>query len=65
MPASDIQAQRDSSRQWNEDVLIELGFRRVANTSIFRNSDGIALLSPGVGVVSRKFCKSPSGLVSV
>lgn len=49
MSTSEVQAQRDSSRRRNEDVLIAMGFRRVANTSIFQNAHGAALLSPGVG----------------
>lgn len=49
MSTSEVQAQRDSSRRRNEDVLTTMGFRRVASTSIFQNVHGVALLSPGVG----------------
>jgi len=46
---SDTQRERESSQHWNEDLLTSLGFRRVANTTIFRDANGVTLLSPGVG----------------
>ena len=49
MSGSETQRQRESSQHWNEDLLIELGFNRIANTTIFRDSSGAAILSPGVG----------------
>lgn len=46
---SETQRQRESSQHWNEGLLTELGFRRLANTTIFRHASGVAVLSPGVG----------------
>jgi hypothetical protein len=46
---SGVQDRRTSSRGWSEDILTARGFRRLRNTSLFENRDGVLVLSPGVG----------------
>lgn len=48
MSESDVQHQRNESRNCNEDVLLDIGFCRVGNSSLFKNGAGAYILSPGI-----------------
>ena len=47
---SELQQRRNTSRSCNEDVLLNIGFRRVGASSLFRNGAGTYILSPGISV---------------
>ena len=49
MSDSELQQRRNSSRNCNQDVLLNIGFRREKNSSLFKNGTGSYILSPGIG----------------
>jgi hypothetical protein len=44
----DAQPRRNESRDWNVDVLLDSGLRRVPGSNLFHASSGASVLSPGV-----------------
>lgn len=45
---SELQQQRNASRSCNEDVLLDIGFCRMGNSSLYRNGTQAYMLSPGI-----------------
>jgi hypothetical protein len=48
MPGSELQQQRNASRSCNEDVLLDIGFRMVGNSSLYKKGTQAYILSPGI-----------------
>jgi hypothetical protein len=48
MSDSELQQQRNASRSCNEDVLLDIGFCRVGNSSLYRKGTQSYILSPGI-----------------
>ena len=48
MTDSNLQKQRHFSRSCNEDVLLNIGLKRVSNSSLFKSTAGHLFLSPGI-----------------
>lgn len=48
MSTSELQQQRNASRSCNEDVLLDRGFSRVGNSSLYRKGTQAYILSPGI-----------------
>jgi hypothetical protein len=48
MSDSELQQQRNASRSCNEDVLLDIGFRSVGNSSLYRKGTRACILSPGI-----------------
>jgi len=44
----DLQKQRSASRSCNEDILTELAFRKIGNSSLYKRGSDTFILSPGV-----------------
>lgn len=49
MANSDLQAIRNASKMCNEDILINAGFVKVGNSSLYRKNDTLYAFSPGIG----------------
>ena len=48
MPSSEVQQQRNNSRSCNEDVLLNIEFTRVGNSSLYVKGNAAYILSPGI-----------------
>lgn len=48
MSTSELQQQRNASRSCNEDVLLDVGFCKVGNSSLYKKGTGSYILSPGI-----------------
>jgi hypothetical protein len=48
MSDSELQQQRNASRSCNENVLFDVGFSRVGNSSLYRKGTQAYILSPGI-----------------
>jgi hypothetical protein len=48
MSDSELQQQRNASRSCNEDILLNVGFCRVGNSSLYRKGALAYILSPGI-----------------
>ena len=48
MSNSDLQKQRNISRSCNEDILTDLAFRKIGNSSLYERGRDTFILSPGI-----------------
>ena len=48
MSTSELQQQRKASRSCNEDVLLDVGFCKVGNSSLYKKGTHSYILSPGI-----------------
>jgi len=48
MSDSNLQKQRTASRSCNEDILTDLAFRKIGNSSLYRKTGDTFILSPGI-----------------
>jgi len=48
MSDSELQQQRNASRSCNEDVLLDIDFHKVGNSSLYRKGTDAFILSPGI-----------------
>jgi len=48
MSDSTLQQGRNTARAHNQDLLLEIGFRRLGGSSLFGKADGTFVLSPGI-----------------
>ena len=50
MSVDDVQQQRDESRDWNVDLLLDAGFSRAPRSNFFATAAGCSVLSPGISL---------------